>query len=565
MDASTRRVAYDSGFGLALAVMLSILLARTLPAYAAGVVGNGTPASCDESALDAALAGGGAVTFNCGLQPATISITLGYKVISQSTSIDGGGLITLSANNSGIFSVTAGQMLTLTGITIENGTTSGNGGCIYVDGGSLLLMNSVVKSCTSNANSFEGGGGIYSNNGTVTIISSTLTSNQASGGAAIESYGTASLNILNSVVYNNNAILRAGAILNYGVMTVTNSTIDNNTASGFHSGTCGGIINYGTLTINNSDVSGNFSIYATGGIQNYGTLALNGSTLNRNRTGYGLGGGLDNQGTATLNNSAVMSNTSDIGNGGGISNLGMLAVVSSTLSGNQADSGGGILNLATLIVVSSTISGNSAAAAGGIENVGTATVMNSMFSGNTATYLDGGGILNDGNGIMTLTNSTISGNSAGQRGGGISNTNMLTLTNVTLSGNSANAGGGLANYGGTVSLKNSIIANSPGGNNCTGGGIVSLSHNLSSDNSCALNATGDMTNTNPLLGPLQDNGGPTPTHALLSGSPAINHADNIGCPATDQRGISRPQAGVCDIGAYEYVFPYSTFLPLAAR
>jgi hypothetical protein len=94
---------------------------------------------------------------------------------------------------------------------------------------------------------------------------------------------------------------------------------------------------------------------------------------------------------------------------------------------------------------------------------------------------------------------------------------------------------------------------------------MSLGHNLSSDNSCTLNASGDMTNTNRLLGPRQDNGGPTPTHALRSGSPAINAGTNAGCPATDQRVVPRPQGGNCDSGAYEFVFTDTLYLPLVMR
>ena len=95
--------------------------------------------------------------------------------------------------------------------------------------------------------------------------------------------------------------------------------------------------------------------------------------------------------------------------------------------------------------------------------------------------------------------------------------------------------------------------------------MVSLDHNLSSDSSCSLTGTGDLPNTNPLLGPLQDNGGSTLSYELLRGSPAINHGDNARCPPTDQRGIARPQAGICDIGAYEYVFPFTMILPVIRR
>ena len=123
------------------------------------------------------------------------------------------------------------------------------------------------------------------------------------------------------------------------------------------------------------------------------------------------------------------------------------------------------------------------------------------------------------------------------------------------SDNSAsNDGGGIYNnIGGTGTIKNSIVANSPSGGNCSGfAGLASNGHNLSSDGTCAFFAAGDKNNTNPLLGPLAFNGGPTPTHALLNGSPAAD-AGVVPCPppATDQRGVSRPQGLRCDIGAYE--------------
>jgi hypothetical protein len=94
--------------------------------------------------------------------------------------------------------------------------------------------------------------------------------------------------------------------------------------------------------------------------------------------------------------------------------------------------------------------------------------------------------------------------------------------------------------------------------------ITSGGHNLSSDSTCGFTAGGDLQNTNPLLGPLATNGGPTPTYALLPGSPAFDTGPNTGCPATDQRGITRPQGIRCDIGAFER-FVLTVFLPLVER
>jgi hypothetical protein len=99
------------------------------------------------------------------------------------------------------------------------------------------------------------------------------------------------------------------------------------------------------------------------------------------------------------------------------------------------------------------------------------------------------------------------------------------------------------------------------------GAINSLGHNLESGSTCGFTATDDITNINPLLGLLQDNGGPTLTLALLAGSPAIDKGDNNFCPATDQRGYSRPYGIACDIGAYEFgaTAPWQLFLPLIMR
>jgi hypothetical protein len=146
-------------------------------------------------------------------------------------------------------------------------------------------------------------------------------------------------------------------------------------------------------------------------------------------------------------------------------------------------------------------------------------------------------------------------------GGGIYNGSSLSINNSTLSGNSAPSGdgGGIFN-GRTVTLQNSIVANSSSGGNCYGT-MTSHGYNLSSDNSCHFGQMGDLNNTNPLLGPLQNNGGPTWTQALLDGSPAIDAGNPSGCTdgnghllTTDQRGYPRPDHednGGCDMGAYE--------------
>ena len=255
--------------------------------------------------------------------------------------------------------------------------------------------------------------------------------------------------------------------------------------------------------------------------------------------------------------------------GGGINSSGTLTVTDSTISGNTTNyEGGGIISSGTLTVTDSTISGNSANAGGGIATYGTVTtVTNSTLSGNTADS-DGGGIFNRG--TMTVTNSTISGNSVGDpifsssRGGGIFNGGTMTVTNSTISGNSASIGvnsrgGGIFN-GGTVTVTNSLFTanTAPHSANCAGGPDADSS-NIVEDNDGCGGSSGAVQKTAAEinLGPLADNGGPTLTHALLPGSVAIDFLapDGSGnCSlATDQRGVTRPQGGGCDVGAYEVV------------
>jgi predicted outer membrane repeat protein len=194
---------------------------------------------------------------------------------------------------------------------------------------------------------------------------------------------------------------------------------------------------------------------------------------------------------------------------------------------------------------------------------GTVTVTNSTFSGNSAGQT-GGAILNTG--ALSVTNSTFVGNSA-TGGGAIASQNSVTLSNSTLSGNSAGTGGALYIVGGTLTLSSSILANSPSGGNCFvyvagGASTTDDGYNLTDGNGsdCGLGtANHDLLNTNPQLGSLANNSGPTQTPALDSTSPAIDQVPTgqAGCPAggTDQRGVPRPDNGEtsCDIGAYESV------------
>lgn len=273
----------------------------------------------------------------------------------------------------------------------------------------------------------------------------------------------------------------------------------------------------------------------------------------RNGRGDGFGGGLRNTGTLTLNRVIVRANRV-------------------AASCNRPSEGGGIVNDGTLTVVESAIEQNVAGGcldglAGGVLNSGMLTLTRSTVSGNGASGLQSGtgGIANTG--TLNLVDSTVSSNGGGKFGpGGISNGGTMSAIGSAIVNNGS--GLGFANgvgSSGTATLTNTIIAdnfnatpNSPGVQ-CAG--VTSLGGNLATDDSCAPVGPGDAVVANAVLGPLSDQGGPTQTHPLLPGSPAIDTALPGACGFTDQRGMPRPQDGdgdttaICDKGPFEFTPP----------
>lgn len=288
-------------------------------------------------------------------------------------------------------------------------------------------------------------------------------------------------------------------------------------------------------------------------------VSLSNLSITNGRPGLKNGGGIVSQyAEVILNNVSISNNISGV-DGGGIYNFytSAMTIVNSTLMNNEAKGsigGGAIRNMGKLYVFESTITNNKATSVIGGPGGGISTgqsgasllVVNSTISANTASG-GGGGIFSSNHSTVTvIKSSTITGNVAAYVAGAFSNNYDLDIDNTLISGN----------------LPTNCVE-SPGT-------ITSLGNNLDSDGTCDLNAPNDLKNVNPLIGPLQDNGGPTETHALLDGSPAIdaggaNCTDASGQPLlADQRGEPRPVDGngdgqvACDIGAYETQLAIST-------
>lgn len=331
-------------------------------------------------------------------------------------------------------------------------------------------------------------------------------------------------------------------------VTLLNLTIDHGNDTICGGG--GGIFNHSNLILMNVKITSNYSICAGGGLLNaYAASADLTSVSFISNTGVMTGGAIYNVGTLTFTRGLLSYDHA--GFGAGIANevWGSTTVISSVIMAENANFGGGIYNLSRLSIFGSSV--NSNYAYGGV----------------------GGGILNETDANVWLTNVTLSSNLAISDtlgvGGGLFASGDVTLTNVTVADNFATTfGGGIFRVvslpAAVVRIRNSILSSNTSATdgNCNAS-LTSLGYNLDSANTCALLESSDMTNTNPLLGSLSDNGGGTLTHALGSSSPAINKIP-LGlnsCPNTDQRGYVR--VGLCDIGAFEY--SVRSFFPLILR
>jgi CSLREA domain-containing protein len=449
--------------------------------------------------------------------PRTITLTLGEIAITDNLTVNSpAGGLTISGNNtSRIFDINDGNSattidVTIAGLTIVNGQS----------GGAFL------------------GGGAISNSENLTLTSSTLARSLALGGAdggaldgggALLNTGTASLT--DCILSFNLAFSAAGGgIFNAGTMALTRCTFSNNEAeylgiAGIFDGDGGGILNYGTVTLADCTLSGNKTSGVReggGGIYNANAATLTDCTLSANDSDSN-GGGLTNGGAMTLTDCTLASNFAQI-EGGGISNVAGATLSGCNFTSNAAGEGGGFSNSFTATLAGCTFSDNTAGFGGAFQNaLGNATLTACSLSGNSADF-DGGGLYNSEMGTAMLADCILSGNLAlldifdePSNGGGVFNAGQATLTNCTLSRNSAVGNGGGVDNDGSATLTDCTLSDNVA---FTGGGLWNDGSATLTD--CTLSDNGAATG-----GGLYNDGNATLSQCTFSGN-SDGGVDNSG-------------------------------------
>jgi predicted outer membrane repeat protein len=497
---------------------------------------------------NSATSGGG--MYNNNSSPTPLNVTFSANTATG----NGGGMYNGNTSNP-----------SLTTVTFSSNTAGLNGGGIY----NIETSNSTLTTVTFSGNTAaDYGGGMYNAHSNPTLTSVTFSANTATTNDGGGLCSLASNPTLTNVTFNSNnhAGGRGGGMYSEGGSpTLSTVTFSANTAASYG----GGMFNYNSsptltnVTFNNINHAGLFG----GGMYNYNsspilnTVTFNGNTATQN------GGGMLNDGSSpTLMDVTFDSNSAGWGGGGMFNaNTSNPSLANVTFNANTATGGGGGMGnyYSSPTLTNVTFSGNTAANdGGGMRNENSSpTLTNVTFSGNTAT-LSGGGVYNIGC-SPTLTNVTFSGNTAAGGGGMYNESNSSpSLTNVTISGNTistTNGGGMFNNVSSNPAIRDSILW---GNSTTTGGGSVNNVGNSESapviddsivEGGCPTDATcnTNVLNSDPLLGPLTNNGGFTRTMALGTGSPAMEAGNDATCEAVDQRGVTRPQDPHCDMGAYE--------------
>ena len=321
----------------------------------------------------------------------------------------------------------------------------------------------------------------------------------------------------------------------------------------------GGILTRGALTLNQDVITGNMAVGFGGGVasESSGSVTMSRTDVTSNvacaasDSGVFFGGGLGQNGFGDINIdlSNFIGNRAEGNNshGGGFAVLKSVTtnITRSTFKSNQAINGGGIYaesggkGLAQLNLFADLVTQNTAGGQVSFRPVGAGLIAGGFGAG---VDIEGG--------TNSIVNTTVHANNGD--GIGVS-FGSVRVSYSTVTQNNAN----VRNIEGSITLDDTIVAEPGPSGNCAGGGLTANDHNLFDDDgtSCSAGAT-DLKNKDPKLGSLQNNGGPTQTRALLTGSPAIDAANDGNCSkiakSVDQRGVTRPQGPHCDIGAYEY-------------
>jgi hypothetical protein len=473
---------------------------------------------CTEAALRAAMSSGGHVTFACD---GTIPLASTIVVITNTFLDATGHHITVQGIGTNLFLVNPGVTFSLANLALTGGSAVEGAGIDNTGG----FVN--VTSCVFSGNIATRGGAIC-NSGTLVVDLCVFNANSAvgAGGLSGNSYGAPG---------GSGDDAPGGAICNFGTVTISRSTFNNN------------------LVAAGAGAGGYMGYHGDPGMSG-------GGGGNGGAGGNGKGGALYNAGTARVSSSTFAYNSGTGGNGGagadGGPNYGGPGSGGNGGSGGAGGTGvGALFNLGNVEIINSTFAYNSGlAGSGGTGGNGA--------EGNIGGSGGAGGNGGSGTGALyglpsscQITNCTFAGNSGESGNGGSGGTPGKTDYPYGNYGGSYGApGSGGSGTGGIwanggILINTVLAANAPNGS----GTITDAGHNLSSDGSCAFTAAGSMNNTDPKLGSLTDNGGPTLTMALLPGSPAIDAGTALGAPATDQRGVPRPQGAGVDIGAFEYL------------
>jgi hypothetical protein len=543
-------------------------VAADIGAYEYSSPSNPGPSSvvnqCTESALRAAISGGGTVTFACDgaitvADTITVTTNITLEACGHHIAITGVGIrlfsvkpnVTLAIANlvitdgsapegGGIFSQ---GIVNATNCVFSGNFASSSGGALRNDGGQVFLAGCVFTGNGSIGFTGESGygssafGGALDNSGTLTADLCCFAANSAVGGGGSGAAGEL------ATPGGSGGASGGGAIRNSGTMTILRSTFMNNSAiggaggngaPGHHSdpgmpfgggdggsggdgggGEGGAIYSSGTARVFNTTLAYNSGSGGSGSQGGYGGTAYGGASSGGNGANGGTGangvGAVFNSGAFHLVNSTLVFNSGSGGNGGAGGAGG---------GGTWGGRGGN--------------GGNGGSGFGGICDQSSSGITNATLALNSGVNGSGGAGGTAGAGSYQNGTPGASG-SPGADGGGIGSAHAMLINTI-------------------------LSQNAPGGN-CFGA-VTDSGHNLSSDSTCSFTATSSMNNTPALLGPLTNNGGPTLSMAILPGSPAIDAGHTAIAPATDQRGFPRPAGAASDIGAFEFgsVMPTLTII-----